>query len=111
MSTQTQEFQFPLFIHHFELFLRSGYSLGQAFELLDQDLDGPAQQQAQFVSAELKSGTNLLTTLDSWHQKFPHPDVELFIATLKVQLEAGGNLADKLKLLGQIIEKRDSQSI
>ena len=44
--------------------------------------------------------------LDHWLARVPSDDLNLVVATIQVQLEIGGNLADKLNLLGQIMDKR-----
>jgi len=44
--------------------------------------------------------------LDNWLEYSPNGDLDLFVATIKVQQEVGGNLADKLRLLNQILAHR-----
>ena len=98
--------QIPEIIRNFEVCLRSGYSLSQAFEIVGQDLGGPTGQQTHRVYEELNNGTPLDAALDNWLARCPQPDLDLFVATIKVQREVGGNLADKLRLLGQIMARR-----
>ena len=106
MSQAKVEFEVEDFIHHFEVYLRSGYSLSQAFEIMAKDLDNAAGQEAKSVSEDLKINLGIDQALENWLSRTPHPDLDLFIATIHVQSEVGGNLADKLRLLGQIISHR-----
>ena len=106
MPQHNASFDAKDFIHHFEVYLRSGYSLSQAFEIMANDLDNKSGQEAKLVSQELQEGQSLDQVLDEWLERTPHPDLDLFIATIMVQREVGGNLADKLKLLGQILSHR-----
>ena len=93
-------------IRNFEVCLRSGYSISQAFEILAKDLADPAGHELKSVSEELKNGAKLDKVLDDWLERSPNSDLDLFIATIKVQREVGGNLADKLRLLNQIMTHR-----
>ena len=71
-------------------------------------LNIPALTDIQQVLAEMNSGTPPLDALDHWLKRTPSADLNLVVATFRVQMEVGGNLADKLKLLGQILEKRSA---
>ncbi|MFQ5616617.1 MAG: type II secretion system F family protein [Anaerolineales bacterium] len=96
----------PELIRNFEVCLRSGFSLPQSFEIVAKDLSNLAGQEAQRVFDELEAGTELETALNNWLERMPSRDLDLFIATIKVQREVGGNLADKFRLLRQVMEKR-----
>lgn len=98
--------QMPLFLRHMELALRSGYSLTQALQIVAKDMEPPASAEAQQVLEALAAGAALPAALDAWRQRVGSADLDLFVATLNVQFEVGGNLADKLQLLAQILEKR-----
>ena len=98
--------QMPLILRVFENCLRSGYNLIQSFEIIAKDLPNPASAQFQQLLDEVKGGNPLLTVLNNWLNRLPSRDLDLMLATLQVQLEVGGNLADKLNLLAQIMGKR-----
>lgn len=98
--------QIPQLIHQLELALRSGYSLSQAFAMLGDDLPAPLGNELQRVANRLASGTSLPVALDQLVERVPHVDIDLLVATIKVQLEVGGNLADKLGFLLQLMAKR-----
>jgi tight adherence protein B len=90
----------------FENTLRAGYSLNQSLEILVKDLPAPVGEDIQKVLDETRQGVSLPEALDHWLARRPSEDLNLVIATLRVQFEVGGNLADKLNLLGQIMNKR-----
>lgn len=100
------EEQMPLVLRNVEVALRSGYSVKQALEIVSRDMEGPAQAETQQVLAALTDGRALPDALEAWRQRSPSPALDLFVATLFVQQETGGNLADKLQLLAQILAKR-----
>ena len=97
--------QIPELLQVLEAALRSGYSIGQSLEIAARDMADPLAAAAQRVAAELQSGVALPEALDHWLQRFPSRNLDLIIATILVQLEAGGNLANKFQLLSQIIPK------
>jgi tight adherence protein B len=106
MTTAAFDKQFPLFIRHFEVALRSGYNVKQAFEMIAQDMPAPSSSEAQWVVDQWNSGQNHTQIFEYWLRRTPSPDLDLFLAALHVQLEVGSNLADILQILAQIMEKR-----
>lgn len=98
--------QIPLMLRTMENAMRGGYSLVQAFDKVASDVPAPLGKDAQTLVNELKNGQDMEKSLSAWFKRTPSADLDLVLATLRVQFEAGGNLADKLNLLGQIMEKR-----
>ena len=98
--------QIPEFLRLIETALRSGYSIVQALVLVTQDMDAPMATSVQETLDEIVQGVDLLQALDNWVQRTADPDLDLFVALFKVQVEVGGNLADKLQLLGQVLDQR-----
>jgi len=108
MNTMLTTFdeQIPLLIQNREVCLRSGYNILQIFEIIAQDVPEPMGVDAQWVVQKIKAGTPFLDVFDQWLERTPSSDLDLVLAAMSVQLEVGGNLADKLNLLGQIMSKR-----
>jgi len=105
-SRKDFESQLPLLLRVFENSLRSGYSIRQSLEIIAQELPAPASEQVQQTVDELAANTPMPEALEHWLQRMPSPDLDLVIATIHVQRESGGNLADKFNLLAQIMAKR-----
>lgn len=108
MTTELEKFeaQIPLLLRVLENSLRAGYSLKQALEIVAKDLPAPAGREVQQVLSDLNDGIALPAALAGWLRRVPSHDLDLVAATVNVQLEVGGNLADKFNLLGQILNKR-----
>lgn len=104
--TTTLNSQIPLLLRNFEVALRSGYNIKQAFEIVAKDLPAPLGLEAQKVVDEIEAGTPWPVAFEHMLQRSPSGDLDLVLATFLVQLEVGGNLADKLNLLSQIFDKR-----
>jgi tight adherence protein B len=100
------EQQLPEMMHLFEVCLRSGYNIKQSFEIMGQDLAQPMAGEMTRLVDMLDAGTALFDVLDGWLNSVPSADLDLLIAMLKVQMDVGGNLADKLSLLAQMWQKR-----
>jgi tight adherence protein B len=97
--------QIPEYLGKFSSALREGYSVRQILERHD-GLPEPMAGEVKHVANEIQSGVSVADALDHWFTRMPSENLNLFIATLGVQRETGGNLADKLDLLEQIIRKR-----
>jgi len=106
MTTAAFDKQIPLFIRHFEVAMRSGYNVKQAFEMIAHDMPAPASNEAQWVVDEWNAGKEFMQIVENWLIRTPSRDLDLVMAAILVQHEVSGNLADILQLLGQIMEKR-----
>lgn len=108
MTTSIEKFdqQIPLMLRTLENAMRGGYNLVQAFEKVADDVPAPVGEEARAFVEELKGGKPVQDCLDAWLKRIPSGDLDLVLAALRVQFEVGGNLPDKLSLLGQIMEKR-----
>ena len=78
----------------------------RTINIFTQDMDAPMATTVQETLDEIVQGVDLLQALDNWVQRTAEPDLDLFVALFKVQVEVGGNLADKLQLLGQVLDQR-----
>lgn len=108
MSTDTRQFdkQIPLLLRLLENSLRSGYNVEQSLNLAAEELTSPAQEDVRQVLADFRSGMALTDAFAIWLKRTPSQDLNLVLATFLVQREVGGNFADKLNLLAQILNKR-----
>jgi len=108
MTTPIEKFdqQIPLMLRTLENAMRGGYNLVQAFEKVADDVPVPVGEDAKTFVEKIKSGKPVQDCLDAWLKRTPSADLDLVLAALRVQFEVGGNLPDKLNLLGQIMEKR-----
>jgi tight adherence protein B len=105
-TTTAFDKQILLFIRHFEVALRSGYNVKQAFEIIAHDMPAPASTEAQWVVDQWNNGQEYPQIFENWLRRTPSPDLDLVIAAMHVQLEVEINLADTLQILAQIMEKR-----
>lgn len=97
--------QIPEFLHVLEVTLRSGYNVSQSLEIVVKDIEGPLAAEVQQVLTDVQSGTSWLTALDNWLARCPSFELDLLVATMHEQMEAGGNLANKLQFVAQVLPK------
>lgn len=97
--------QLPEFLRVMEVALRSGYSLKQALDMVIRDMDEPLVSEVQQVLAALQAGTPLSQALNQWLTRTPSRELDLIVAAIGVQLEVGGNLADRFQFISQLLPK------
>lgn len=104
-TTQPLAQQLPEFLHVMEVALRSGYSLPQGLKMVAQDISDPLAAEVQRVLDDMQAGTPLPQALNQWLDRAPSRELDLIIAAVGVQLEVGGNLADRFQFIGQLLPK------
>ena len=97
--------QIPELLHTLEVTLRSGYNISQSLEIVNKDLAEPIATEIQHVLAEVEAGTSWLTALDNWFNRCPSFELDMLVATMHEQMESGGNLANKLQFIAQLLPK------
>lgn len=105
-ATSTLDAQIPELIRQLENALRGGYNLIQAFGIVERDMSAPMCDEAGHLITDLRGGVPFRDACTNWVSRVGSSDLDLVIACLKVQIDVGGNLADKLNLLGQIMAQR-----
>ena len=94
------ESEIPEMLRSWSAGLRSGYSLGQVIKRSADDFDHDGLIEAAGL---ISDGIRPLQALMRWSQTDGSRDAQLIIATVELQMEAGGNLADKLDFLAQVL--------
>lgn len=102
------EQQFPVAIDIFVRALRSGHPVASAIELLTKEMDDPIGSEFGLVSDEIAYGAELTDALDAMAERWDLEDIRMFVVSLSVQIETGGNLAEILENLSEVIRARAS---
>lgn len=102
------EQQFPVAIDIFVRALRSGHPVASAIELLTQEMEDPIGSEFGLVSDEIAYGAELTDALDAMADRWDLDDIRMFVVSLSVQIETGGNLAEILENLSGVIRARAS---
>lgn len=102
------EQQFPVALDIFVRALRSGHPIAAAIELLTQEMSDPIGSEFGLVADEVAYGADLTDAIDAMADRWDLEDIRMFVVSLSVQLETGGNLAEILENLSEVIRARAS---
>lgn len=102
------EQQFPVSLDIFVRALRSGHPIASAIDLLNREMEDPIGSEFGLVSDEIAYGAELTDALEAMADRWDLEDIRMFVVSLSVQIETGGNLAEILENLSEVIRARAS---
>ena len=100
--------QFPVALDVFVRGLRAGHPIAAALDLLTVEMPDPIGSQFGLVVDEVTYGAELRDALSNMADRWDLEDMRMFVVSLSVQSETGGNLAEILENLSQVIRERQS---
>ena len=100
--------QFPVALDVFVRGLRAGHPIAAALDLLTVEMPDPIGTQFGIVVDEVTYGAELRDALQSMAERWDLDDMRMFVVSLSVQNETGGNLAEILENLSKVIRERQS---
>lgn len=102
------ESQFPIALDVFVRGLRAGHPIPAALNLLVEEMEDPVGTEFGIVSDEIAFGISLRDALIRMAERWGLPDLHMFVVSVSVQMETGGNLAEILENLSRVIRERAS---
>ena len=102
------EEQFPVALDTFVRGLRAGHPVSSALHLLTTEMKDPIGSEFGIVSDEVSYGSELRDALLRMAERWDMNDIHMFVVSLSVQSETGGNLAEILENLSAVIRERAS---
>ncbi|WP_066553632.1 type II secretion system F family protein [Croceicoccus bisphenolivorans] len=102
------EEQFPVALDVFVRALRAGHPIASAIELLTTEMEDPIGSEFGIVADEVAYGAELTDALSAMAERWDLEDIRMFVVSLAVQNETGGNLAEILQNLSEVIRARAS---
>lgn len=100
------EEQFPVALDVFIRGLRAGHPVAAALDLLTVEMPDPIGSQFGVVVDEVTYGADLRDALFALAERWDLDDMRMFVVSLSVQNETGGNLAEILENLSKVIRDR-----
>jgi tight adherence protein B len=100
--------QFPVALDIFVRGLRSGHPISSALDLLTKEMEDPIGSEFGMVVDEVAYGADLRDALQTMADRWDIEDIQMFVVSLSVQNETGGNLAEILSNLSVVIRDRAS---
>ena len=98
--------QFPDALDMIVRSVRSGFPLAVALNMLAENAEEPVRAEFRQVTDEIALGRTLSQALARLAARINEPDIRFFVVVLTVQQETGGNLAEIVGNLSNIIRKR-----
>lgn len=102
------EEQFPVALDTFVRGLRAGHPIAAALELLTKEMKDPIGSEFGIVVDEVTYGSDLRDALQRMAERWDMNEMHMFVISLSVQAETGGNLAEILENLSTVIRERAS---
>ena len=103
--------QFPVALDVFVRGLRAGHPIASALDLLTVEMPDPIGSQFGIVVDEVTYGADLRDALTAMADRWDLDDMRMFVVSLSVQNETGGNLAEILENLSKVIRERASMML
>ncbi|WP_265587336.1 type II secretion system F family protein [Sphingomicrobium arenosum] len=98
--------QFPVALDIFVRGLRAGHPVAAALEMLTVEMPDPIGSEFGLVVDEVTYGADLREALEEMAERWDMDDLRMFVVSLSVQAETGGNLAEVLDNLSKVIRDR-----
>jgi len=86
--------------------LRSGLPITETLGIVATELQGPVGIEFRGVSDKMKIGRTMEAALQETADRLGTPEFQFFVITLAIQRETGGNLAETLSNLADVLRKR-----
>lgn len=103
--------QFPIALDVFVRGLRAGHPVAAALELLTVEMPDPIGSQFGYVVDEVTYGAELREALQNMAERWDSEDMQMFVVSLSIQSETGGNLAEILENLSVVIREREAMML
>jgi tight adherence protein B len=91
--------------------LRSGLPITETMGVVGQEVDGPVGEEFRAVSDKMKIGRTLDAALQETSDRLGTPEFQFFVITIAIQRETGGNLAETLANLADVLRKRGQMKL
>jgi tight adherence protein B len=86
--------------------LRSGLPISETLGIVADELPGAIGDEFRTVSDKMKIGRTMEAALQDVADRLGTPEFQFFVITLAIQRETGGNLAETLANLADVLRKR-----
>ena len=86
--------------------LKSGLSIVQSLGLVTQEMPNPIRQEFNLILSENKLGVSLEDAFINLAKRIKSDDVEMFVTSVNILKETGGNLAETFDTIVITIRER-----
>lgn len=86
--------------------LKSGLPVGETLGVVAKEIPGPVGEEFKMVTEKIKIGKTMEDALQETADRLNTAEFQFFVITLAIQRETGGNLAETLANLADVLRKR-----
>ncbi len=87
--------------------IKSGLPVSEAINTIGEEVQDPVGGEFRQISAQMKIGVQMDTALWSAAKRLDTSEFKFFVIALSIQQETGGNLAEVLEKLSEMIRRRE----
>ncbi|WP_425228100.1 type II secretion system F family protein [Sphingomonas sp.] len=91
--------------------LRSGLPISETMQVVAAEVDGPVGEEFRMVSDKMKIGRSMDAALQDTADRLGTPEFQFFVITIAIQRETGGNLAETLANLANVLRMRSQMKL
>jgi tight adherence protein B len=86
--------------------LKSGLPISETLTVVAKEIPGPVGEEFRIATEKIKIGKTMEDSLQETADRLGTPEFQFFVITLAIQRETGGNLAETLSNLADVLRKR-----
>jgi len=86
--------------------IRAGHALGSGIRLVGEEMRDPVGPEFARIAEEMRLGRDVNEALAGLEERVPAEDVRFFCTAVSIQRTTGGNLAEVLERLSEVIRER-----
>lgn len=86
--------------------LRSGLPISETLSVVSSEIPGPVGEEFKKATDKMRVGSTMEASLQETADRLGTPEFQFFVITLAIQRETGGNLAETLSNLSDVLRKR-----
>ncbi|WP_174273208.1 type II secretion system F family protein [Sphingomonas bacterium] len=86
--------------------LRSGLPISETIGVVSRELPDPVGTEFRGIADKMKIGRTMEASLQDSADRLQTPEFQFFVISLSIQRETGGNLAETLSNLAEVLRKR-----
>ena len=86
--------------------IKAGLSITQSMERICANMNGPLPQEFNLVLNKIRLGMSVEDALTEFGERIPRQDVQMFVSSVNILKETGGNLAETFSTIVTTIRER-----
>lgn len=86
--------------------VKAGLSVQQSMERIQNNLANPISQEFGLVLSQIRIGRSLSEALNDLGTRIPKQDVQMFVTSVNILQETGGNMGETFKTIVEVVRER-----